>query len=223
MMRARLVPFIAAVVLLMVSGAVFAQGSGGQIGNLNSPVPPSVPGLVYGDQSFAYLVYPDEQVSCAQGGFKLESVQMLLDFTSAQIPVLLTIEGGLSDAVWDPSGEFLLPGAPACTSPPVTLEINDPGLHQITVPMNGTCGCYSVNAPYFLVMHFSGPFQANLPVDGLPQPGIVYVNDGNGWFDMNGLKRTSSGKVIIWGDLTCCVPTVGNKSGTWSGVKTLYR
>ena len=63
----------------LVLGATVAWGqTDGQIGNLNDPVPPSVPGILVGDQVFAYLVVPAEQVSCPEGGFILQTVSMLI-------------------------------------------------------------------------------------------------------------------------------------------------
>ena len=54
---------------------------------------------MFGDQTFAYLVFPDQQVSCPGGGFALEQVQMLLDFAENQVPATLQVAGGLLAAV----------------------------------------------------------------------------------------------------------------------------
>lgn len=220
MIRMRLTLIVGLLALLALPAAAQTLG---QIGNLSDPVPPSLPGFLTGDQSFAYLVFPDEQVSCPEGGCRLESVNMWLDFQEEDLPQVLSLSSGLVDAVWDQEQEAWVPGDRACASQTFEFTITEPGLQVVQCPVEGACGCQPVNEPFFLNLTFLGPATANLVTDGQPQPGIVFWDQGNGWTDMYGLDKTATGKTIIWGDIVCCTYSVGNETSTWSGIKTLYR
>ncbi|HPF36782.1 MAG TPA: hypothetical protein PLH84_15265 [Candidatus Krumholzibacteria bacterium] len=218
----RLRPFLVVGLLALLAWPAAAQNLA-SIGNLNEPVPPSLAGLLTGDQSFAYLVFPQEQVSCPERGFRLEFVNMYLDFQADQVPQVLKMSSGLVDAVWDEQQQAWVPGQSACAAQQFELLITEPGLQVVSCPVQGSCGCQTVEQPYFLNLSFLGAAAANLVTDGQPQPGIVYWDQGNGWTDMYGVDKTATGKTIIWGDIVCCAYSVGNENRTWSGVKSLYR
>lgn len=218
----RLRPYLLPGLLLLLALPAAAQNLI-QIGNLNDPVPPSLPGLLTGDQSFAYLVFPDQQASCQEDGFRLERLNMYLDFEPNQVPQTLVLSSGLVSAVWDPSVDAWVPGEQACASNTFEVRIDQPGLQVVSCPVEGACGCQVLNQPYFLNLKFVGPAAASLVTDGLPEPGIVYWDLGNGYVDMFGVDKTATGKTIIWGDIVCCTTSVGNESSTWSGIKTLFR
>ncbi len=209
--------------LLMCAGASFAQPLIGQVGNLNQPID-VVPGLLTGDQMFAYLIDPDAESSCPTTGFMLEAVHMYIDFDVSQVPVTFQVSAGLADAVFDSSGQYLVPGGDVCLSPIQTITITIPGLHQITVPVDPSCGCLPIDQDYFLTFNFFGDIQGQLVIDDQPQPNVVYWNNnGLGWEDMFGIDKTSGGKVIIWGDIVCCTASIGNEDNTWGEVKSLFR
>jgi hypothetical protein len=193
-----------------------------QVGNLNPVVPPSVAGLFTGNEKFAYLIFPPDQGTCNEGGIQLETVSMLLEFEPAQVPVTFSVRGGLLDAVWDPAMGGFVPGEEICLGLPEIYEIIEPGIYTITVAVP-ECSCVPWDDYYFLTLEYLDPFEALLPIDDLPEPGIVFNDKGTGWIDMFGMKRTAGGKIIVWGDVICCEPAVGNTTGTWSHVKSLYR
>lgn len=205
-----------------LAGSIQAQIIDGEIGNLNDPVPPSVPDILFGDQAVAYLVHPDEQVSCPDNGFRLETVQMYLEFTPEQVPTTLLVAGGLLEALEDDSsGSGFIPGDEVCYSGPQLITIVEPGLHEIEVH-TFECGCLLIDQPYFLSLRFFGDAVANLVIDDEPAPGIEFLDSGNGWVDMNGFDRTSGGKVIIWGDIICCI-VVETEATSWHQIKGLFR
>ncbi len=208
-------------VLLLLAAAVALGQPVIQVGNLNPPVPPAVPDLHFGQTSYAYLVYPPDQGNCTKGGFKLETLHMYLELTAAQVPVTFDAAAVLREAVWDPGQNGWVPGPPLCGGPLWTFTFDDPGLYVIDLPLDDSCGCEVFDMFYFLSVDFPTFFEADLPVDGLPQEGIVFRNTSGFWEDMFGLGKTATGKVIIWGDLVCCEP-VGNDTSTWSGIKSLY-
>ncbi len=208
--------------LTILAGAALAQPIV-QVGNLNPPVPPSVEFLHTGLEDYAYLIYPPDQGSCTEGGFELLAIHMFLELMPNQVPITFTVSGALAHADWDPSLNAWVPGPFICEGPDELFNIELPGVYNITVPMEDSCGCQAFDDHYFLVVRFHTPFEANLPTDGLPAPGIVYNDKGDGWVDMIGLGKTAGGKVIIWGDTVCCTYSVGNEAGTWGGIKSLYR
>ncbi len=209
-------------ILLLLAGT--AQGQlVFQVGNLNSPVPPAVPDLHMGLESYAYLIYPPDQASCPLGGFKLEAVHMYLEFTASQVPADFQVAGALLGAFWDPSMNMFLPEGPLCEGPVIDYHITEPGLYEIILPMDSTCGCLPFDEHYFLTVNYLTPFEADLPIDNQPEAGVVFNNDGGGWIDMIVFDKTAGGKVIIWGDLVCCDPAIGNEQNTWSEIKGLYR
>ena len=208
--------------LILATSSAVAQ-TVGRIGNLNDPVQ-SIPDLLVGDQNFAYLVFPDQQVSCPDGGCSLLNVNMYLDFTAQQVPQTITVSGGFITAVPDPDGEGFIPGGDLCVTPPIQVNILEPGLHLITIPVTDVCDCVAVDQPYFLNINYVGDAVADLPIDDEPLAGIVYWDNGQGYTDMIDVivDKTSSGKVIIWGDIVCCT-TVGTEGSTWGSVKSLFR
>ena len=209
--------------LLMCAGASVAQPLIDQVGNLNPPAG-TVPGLLTGDQMFAYLIDPDVESSCSTTGFMLEAVHMYIEFDPTQVPATFQVSAGLADAVFDPTGQNLVPGGDVCVSPIQTITITTPGLHQVTVPVVPSCGCLPIDEDYFLTFNIFGEVQGQLVIDNQPQPHVVYWNNVGGvWEDMFDVDKTSGGKVIIWGDIVCCSAPIGNEDNTWGEVKSLFR
>jgi len=214
---------LASTVLLLLLASTALGQTTFQVGNLNPPVPPAVPDVHMGLESYAYLFYPPESGSCPLGGFRLEAVHMLLEFTPAQVPVTFHAAGGLMSAFWDPAQDMFVPEGPLCDGPPVDFQFTEPGQYEIVLPLEGVCSCQSFDEYYFLSVNYFDPFDADLPTDGQPEAGVVFINNGTGWIDMIDLGKTAGGKVIIWGDLVCCDPSIGNEMSTWSEIKGLYR
>ena len=76
---------------------------------------------------------------------------------------------------------------------------------------------------YFLFLQYIDPFFAELPIDDQPEAGVAYRFNGMAWQDLDGILKAASGKIIVWGDLICCLPPVGTENGTWGQIKSLYR
>ena len=213
---------LAVISLVALAASPALAQTGGRIGNLNDPVQ-TVPNLLTGNQSFAYLVFPAEQVNCPEGGCALQHVYMYLDFAEDQVPQTITVSGGFISAEPDGDGGWN-PGGDVCVSPPISIEITEPGQQIIEIPVAEFCGCVPVDQPYFLNINFEGDASGGIPIDNEPQAGVVYWDLGNGYTDMIEVivDKTSDGKVIIWGDLLCCV-VVGNQNRTLNNVKGLFR
>jgi len=210
-------------IVLTLILACAAQGQPDfQVGNLNPPVE-SFEFLHTGQEAYAYLIYPPDQWTCTEGGFELLSVNMLLEFIQGQVPVDFAAVGGLAEAVWDPTLNAFVPGPQICEGPEVMFHAETSGQFTVMLPVDEACDCQIFDGHYFLTVRYLDAFEANLPIDDQPLAGVVYNDKGAGWVDMIDFDKTARGKVIIWGDTVCGTCSVGNESGTWSGIKSLYR
>lgn len=208
-------------VLVLLAAAAWAGDA--VIGNLNDPTH-VLPDYVTGQESFAYLVYPPEQASCPEGGFTMETIRMWLGFTLDDVPVTFQARGRLLEATLDPFTGQWVPGPVICETAVFEVTVTDDGLFELVLPfLPGDCGPLLLDAHYFLAVDLLTPLVADLPLDSQPEAGVAYQNTGQGWVDMDGLKRADSGKIIIWGDIVCSAPPVGNARDTWGAVKGLYR
>jgi len=211
-------PLLLALALVVLATPLLAQTQDGQVGNLNPPAG-TAPGILFGDQTLAYLIQPQEQISCPDLGFQLQNVRVYLEFSQEQVPVTLNVAGGLLQAV--PDGVGYVPGDTIFLTDPMPIVITEPGQHLIEVPVDGVASCELIAGAYFLALQFVGPAEASLVIDDQPAPGIEFIDSGNGFVDMNGLDKASGGKVIIWGDIICCVVTA-NEGSTWHQIKQMF-
>jgi len=194
-----------------------------QVGNLNDPVGPPAPDIFNGEESYAFHILPAEQCQCAEGGFKIESISMLLYFEEDQIPTTFEVRGSLLAAVFEPASDCWLPGPPLCQSDPLAMTIDTPGVHQVFVPVVD-CEAYPLVDNFFLSLTYNGGGPAFLPIDDQPRPCTEYINRGAGWEDMFFFPgKTGGGKHIVFGDIVCSIPTVGADQNSWDAVKALYR
>ncbi|MEN8005913.1 MAG: hypothetical protein ABFS42_02820 [Candidatus Krumholzibacteriota bacterium] len=228
-----------AVTLLVAAGVALAgDGSGGidlpdsylpngdcLIGNLNPPVIPSYPDVFTGNEAYAYHVKPSDQCGCPEEHFTLETITMLVDFEANQIPQTLAVTPSLLSAVFNAGSGCFEPGPPLCIGPDIVVNVNDPGIQTITVPLLG-CGPFPLGNDYFLSLAYEGGAPANLVIDNDPQACTEFINNGNGWVDMSGMKskgdKTGGGKLIVYGDIVCAAPPVGVESRAWGAIKSLF-
>lgn len=211
-------PLLLVLAIGVLATPLLAQVQGGQVGNLNPPAG-TAPGILVGNQTLAYLILPEEQVSCPDQGFQLQNVRVFLEFSPEQVPVTLNVAGGLLQAV--PDGAGYVPGDSLFMTDPMPIVIAEPGMQLIEVPVDGVASCELLSGAYFLALRFAGPAESSLVIDDQPAPGIEFIDSGNGFVDMNGLDKASGGKVIIWGDIICCIVTASEGS-TWHQIKQMF-
>jgi hypothetical protein len=211
-------------------GHLFANGDC-QVGNLNEPEGAPLEGYFDGHQMIAYLINPGDQCPCSEGGFKLESVSHLLHFNSQQVPADLHVRAGLLAAEFDAASATWIPGPPLCESMPVTIIVQEPGIQQILVP-TPDCEAMPLDEHYFLFLNYENGGPASLVIDGQPEPGIEYIDRGNGWEDMfffpdksgnQSDDRSGTGKHIVWGDVLCSAPVVPAEHDSWGTIKAMYK
>ncbi|MGD9546209.1 MAG: hypothetical protein AB7V45_01555 [Candidatus Krumholzibacteriia bacterium] len=194
-----------------------------QIGNLNDAVGISGPELFTGNETFAYLVNPQDQCGCTEGGFTVETIYQLLYFEPQQVPALLQVVPRLLAVNLDPTTECMFPGPEVCLGQPVTILVEEPGYQLVTVPM-AQCPLQWFDQPYFLSLGYEGGSPAFLAIDDQPAPCVEYVDRGFGWEDMFLIPdKTGGGKHILFGDVVCGALSVDNETGSWGSIKSLYR
>lgn len=197
----------------------------GIVGNLNSPYY-RLTGWFTGAEEYKYLFCPAEQLNCPYG-FLLENVHMVLDFTEDMIfPITFTVWIDLEDALWDPARGCWVPGIEDCRSDTHTVTIDEPGMYDISLPIDCACA-YLFDPPgapywYLLSMHFPELFTANLITDNLPTNCTSWNDWGSGWFDLVG-EGGFPGNILMWGDVVCCDVPVGNERMNWDEIKSLFR
>ena len=193
-----------------------------QVGNLNPPVAPPVPGIFTGEEEYAYHIFPAEQCDCSEDGFILENITQFLFFDDLQVPANLLVQGALLKADFDPSSGCWVPGPILFEGPQITFTIVDNGPAVIQVPTDGA-PALPLADHYFLVMRYLGGAEAMLVVDDLPMPCTEFINRGSGWEDLFGRDKSGGGKVIVFGDIVCSPTSVPNTESTWGGIKSLYK
>ncbi len=205
--------------LALLAVPALAQDFGGPVGNLNEPAG-SAPNILFGDQTLAYLIFPSEQVSCPNNGFILDTVRVYLEFSQEQVPITLNVAGGLLQAIQE--GDGYVPGDALYLTDPRQIVIEEPGIQLIEVPIGEAAYCQPNDQAYFLGIQFVGPAESSLVIDDQPAPGIEFIDSGNGYVDMYNLDKASGGKVIIWGDIICCIVT-STEGRSWNDIKQLFR
>ena len=193
------------------------------VGNLNDPQGAPLAGYFDGHQMIAYFISPGSQCSCDEGGFKLESVNHLLYFDDQNVPASLAVRAGLLAAEYDAASGTWVPGHILCESTPVIIPIDQVGLQQVQVP-TADCEALPLDDNYFLFLAYEEGVPAALAVDGFPEPGIEYLDRGNGWEDMFYFPdKSGGGKHIVWGDILCSAPVVPADQDSWGSIKAMYR
>ena len=174
-----------------------------QIGNLEEPIGPPIPGIVQGEQVFAYLVHPIEQCNCADGFVQLQEIFMWLEFEPVVVPQNFMVRAGIRRAKYDAALDLWAPDSYFYESNVFPVEVMEPGPFILHAPAFNA-RWMDIQEYYFLTLAFETPVQANLLGDLNDQPGIAYISpDGDNWFDLYGPEKTSGGKPIIWGDVLC--------------------
>jgi len=191
------------------------------VGNLN-PAQWLLGGWFVGQESYAFIFNPSEQLTC-QMGFQLTQVHMLLDFAG---PVTFDVYADLGSAVIDPATGCTYPGEENCTGATYTVTIAAAGTYDIAIPIECECAyIYDVTgAPYiyYLSMHFPTAFDAQVVTDGIQAACTSYNDWGQGWQDLTDYFG-SYGNVNMWGDVICCTDPVGVEETSWGDVKSLFR
>jgi len=192
------------------------------VGNLNGPALPPVENVFMGHEQYAYHIYPAEQCDCSEGGFSVEAIHQLLHFSPEQIPAEFVVRAALMTATQDGTTGCWVPDQALFVSPPINVIVIDNGIFEVMVPTPNS-DIYPINAHYFLALYYEGMAEGQLAIDDQPMACTEYVNRGNGWEDLNLFAKSGGGRMIVWGDIVCGMPTVAGERSTFDAIKSLYR
>ncbi|MCK9997359.1 MAG: hypothetical protein KAH56_13880 [Candidatus Krumholzibacteria bacterium] len=194
------------------------------VGNLNAAYW-LLGGWFAGQESYAYIFNPSEQVTC-NTGFQVISVHMYLDFEPADVPVTFEVYADLGSAVLDPTSGCYVPGPEECTGTTYTVTIDVAGAYDISIPLD--CECAYIFDPsgapyiYYLSMHYPTAFTARVVTDNIQAACMNYNDWGEGWADLDPYF-TTYGTINMYADVICCSDPVGTESRSWGDVKSLFR
>jgi len=193
------------------------------VGNLNPPAFLLSPWFT-GQESYAVMFNPSEQVTC-EVGFQLTTVHMYLHFVAADLPVTFEVYADLGSAALDATG-CLIPGDENCTGATYTVTIDVEGTYDIAIPIE--CECAYIYGPtgdpniYYLSMHFPTPFTAWVVTDGVQAACTSYNDAGAGWEDLEPFF-TEFGNINMFGEVICCSDPVATEGSSWGDLKSLFR
>jgi len=240
-MKTKLLMFVLLCVVLMASGAIAKEVATATlvdpadlpvrtstptpqvVGNLNSPMW-LLGGWFAGQESYAYIFNPSEQVTCVSG-FQVTTVHMYMDFEVADVPVTFDVYADMGSAVTNAAGCWI-PGPEECTGALYTVTIDVAGTYDIAIPLDCECAYIFDNtgAPYiyYLSMHYPTAFTARVVSDGLQAACVNYNDWGTGWEDLDPYF-TTYGALNIWADVVCCSDPVAIEERSWGDIKSLFR
>ena len=194
------------------------------VGNRNEPVGEPIENIFFGAETYAYYIHPIDQCACSEGGFAVETYNQLLHFRDGQYPVTFQVTAMLLEAIWDTGQNCWVPGPVIEQTLPHDFTVTDGGLFLVQVP-GEMPDAYNLDGHFFLALRYEGGAPGQLPVDNQPLPCIEYIDrDATGWQDLITRDRPGGGKIIIWGDVVCALPSViANEHQSWGSIKALFK
>ncbi len=196
------------------------------MGNLNSPAY-AIGDWIWGAESYKYMFYADEaQCAACSEGFTVEAVNMYLQFGAEDVPASFTAFVDFEEAAWDEVLGCWVPGPEVCTSPAYTVTITDPGLYNISLPMDAeSCPCAYFGYWYGVSFSFLDAFPEASRPDLITDDTVVGCtswNDyGSGWIDF--VDFGMPGEASIYADIVCCANPVSIELKSFGDVKALFR
>lgn len=194
-------------------------------GNDNAPAF-AITDWVYGQESYATVFgAPQPPCGCA-AGFTIEAVHLYMQFAVADVPVTFDATVGFGEALFDETAQCFVPGVQNCESASYTVTIDNPGLYDISLPIDPTsCPCaffdYEYAVYFNILTAFAATGRPDIVTDDVPVGCVSWNDYGAGWEDLQGYGLP--GETIMFADVVCCETPVPNEDQTWGGVKSLYR
>lgn len=193
-----------------------------KVGNLN-PYAHAVPNFISGAEKYAYMWLVEPVCGC-DTGFYLRSVHMIIQLGPEDVPVTIQANASFEETQLAPTGGYLIPGPPICTSPTYTGTFTDPGAYEVELPLTeANCLCAEFGYHYAITMNILTPLAnpLDLVVDDVPVGGVSWIDQGNGWYDLQSYQLP--GEVKLTAKLLCCSPPVPDEKPSWGSVKALFR
>ncbi len=191
-----------------------------------NPNPPAIaiPDWIQGDSSFTYYIAFPSALDCScQLGFHIDDVSLMMQFGIEDVPVQFEMSAELAPMDWR---MMPLPGRPDCTGDAYTVDIQQAGFYEITIPLHEQCGCAYLDYSYFITLNILTPFaetmQPDLILDAFPLGYQSYIHDGNSWWDLL-FNLGFPGELVMKANVVCCDLPVLQESNTMGELKSMYR
>ena len=194
-----------------------------QMGNLN-PIAFAITDWVWGAEKYKYMFYADPALCTAcSDGFTVEAVNLVLQFGPEDVPVTFEAFADFEEATWDEALQCHYPGPEICISPTYTVTITDPGLYNISLPLDAACACAHFGYWYGISFEFVTAFASSpdMVTDEFPVGCTSWNDYGAGWGDL--LDFGFPGEISLNADIVCCGNPVPAEESTWGSIKAMFR
>ncbi|MEN8006847.1 MAG: hypothetical protein ABFS42_07500 [Candidatus Krumholzibacteriota bacterium] len=196
-----------------------------QMGNLN-PLAFAITDWVWGAEKYKYMFYADPGLctACAEG-FTVESVNLVLQFGPEDVPSTFDARVDFEEAIWDETLQCHYPGPEVCVSSTYTVTIDNPGLYNISLPMDAACACahfgYWYGISFEFMTAFTSGMEPDLVTDEFPVGCTSWNDYGSGWNDL--LDFGFPGEIALSAEIICCNNPVATDESTWGSIKAMFR
>lgn len=209
----------------LVLGYAKDQGVGDccKVGNL-TPYAHAVENFISGGEKYGYLWLVEPVCGC-ETGFYLDTVHLLVQFGPEDVPVTVRASASFEETQFAATGGYLIPGPPICTSPTYSGTITQAGAFEITIPLTeANCLCAEFGYHYAVTMNIETTLEnkPDLITDGVPVGGVSWIDQGNGWYDLQSSYQLP-GEVKLMATLQCCSTPVPDDQPSWGHLKALFR
>ncbi len=168
------------------------------------------------------LIFDVDENTCRECplGFRILTLHVVLQTDGpcefSMDAILMTVQGA--------PGACYTPAAAYCGSQSYVVAIPDAGLWDVGLQV--ACACADSDYPFALKVDFeSACAEGGVPMlvtDGAPTACRNYVLGAGGWEDLVQVHQFP-GNLLFWGEAECCSSPVGQETGSWGGVKAIYR
>ncbi|MCP4573001.1 MAG: hypothetical protein GY838_11660 [bacterium] len=177
-----------------------------------------------GNESYAILFDADRPECGCAAGFQVEAVHMHINFGPEDVPVFLEASASFMETTLNESTGCMQPGAEIYRSPVRSFNIVNPGLYDISVPVDlESCPCAKFGFEYAVGMNILTRFESFPDVvtgRTAPMSCSSYTTAPGYWYD---LSRYGLADPKIFADIVCCSPAVPDDDRSWGSLKSLYR
>jgi hypothetical protein len=181
---------------------------------------------IWGQESYATVFNAAQPVCACTSGFTIEQVHFYMNFRVEDVPSTFDASVEFRENAIDVTTGCSVPGPVICESPLYTVNITNPGLYDIALPMTAGAGaCAYFGYDYAVSINFPNAFpptqRPDAVTDGAPVGCVSYNNYDAGWLDTVSLGFP--GELVMYADVICCEPPVPSDEPSWGELKSLYR
>lgn len=195
------------------------------VGNTN-PIAFGITDWVWGNEKYKYLFYADAaDCGLCSDGFTVASVSLVMQFGPEDVPSTFDARVDFEEALWDPTLQCFVPGPAYCVSSTYTVTITDPGLYNISLPMDTACACayfgYWYGISFEFLSGFPSGMEPDIVTDNLPVGCTSWNDYGVGWIDTQDFGFP--GEISLSAEIACCPNPVSEDKSSWGDIKAMFR